>query len=346
MKKAVRIKDIATLANVSLRTVSLVLNNSGRISPATRERVKAIASELNYSPNMMAKGLVNNRTYLFGVNFPYLDLSFVHSIIAGMERKCIDLNYELLLSSTNFNTISFLDSDIPLIESSLHRLSQRGVDGIVCLPDIRAYNSYDSALKNGMPLLQILRVVPDLPAPYIYVNNERGMYLATKYLLDGGHQSIGFLNYLDPQFEEVAARFRGYLRAMAESNNSIDTKKYSIACDLTQKSGYEATKTLLTRCPKTTAIIAATDYAAIGAMRACMDMGKKIPEDISIIGYDDMDFAELQGFRTLSTVRQPKEQLGALAAEYLYRMVQGEKVESTILEPELIIRESSTELKG
>ena len=98
---------------------------------------------------------------------------------------------------------------------------------------------------------------------------------------------------------------------------------------------------MIRRCPKLNAIVSSTDYAAAGAIRACLDMNKKVPEEISVIGYDDMDFTELQGYKTITTVRQPKRQIGILAADLLYRIIQGEAASSVVLEPELIIRESS-----
>ncbi|MDR0719637.1 MAG: LacI family transcriptional regulator [Treponema sp.] len=340
-KKRITIKDIAAQAGVSLRTVSLVMNESGRISKATRKRVLEIAAAMNYRPNPIAQSLVNRRTYLFGVNFPYLDVSFNHTIIAGMERKCVELDYELLLSSNKFSTFTYMENDIPIMEKSLDRLVYRRVDGIVSVPDIRAIKSYREIISNDIPLLQILRNIPELPCPSILVNQERGMYLAVKHLLDRGLREIAFLHYGDTKFQEAANRYIGYLQAFQEQGITADFDRLVLACDLTFQGGIDAARRLLQINPRLEAIVAATDYAAVGVMRACMEAGKNIPGDISVIGFDDMEFALLQGHRTLSTVRQPKEQLGMLAAEYLYRMVQGEEVSSLVLEPKLIIRESS-----
>jgi LacI family transcriptional regulator len=341
VKRQTTIKDIAARAGVSLRTVSLVMNESGRISEATRKRVLEIATAMNYRPNPIAQSLVNRRTYLFGVNFPYLDVSFNHAIIAGMERKCVELDYELLLSSNKFSSFSYMENDIPIMEKSLDRLVYRRVDGIVSVPDIRAIKSYREIVANDIPLLQILRNIPDLPCPSILVNNEGGMYLAVKYLLDRGLRKIAFLHYGDTKFQEAANRYRGYLEAFQEQGIMADFDRLVLACDLTFQGGIDAARRLLQINPGLEAIVAATDYAALGAMRACVEAGKNIPGDISVIGFDDMDFAFFQGHRTLSTVRQPKEQLGMLAAEYLYRMVREERISSLVLEPELIIRESS-----
>jgi LacI family transcriptional regulator len=336
-RKRITIKDIATRAGVSLRTVSLVMNNSGRISEATRKRVLELAAAMNYRPNPIAQSLVNRRTFLFGVNLPYLDVSFNHVIIAGMERKCVELDYELLLSSNKFSTFSYLENDIPIMKKSL----DRRVDGIVSVPDIRALTSYQEIIANEIPLLQILRNIPELPCPSILVNNEGGMYLAVKHLLDRGLREIAFFHYGDTKFQEAMNRYAGYLRAFREQGIAADFSRLVVPCDLTFQGGIEAARRLLRDGRRLEAIVSATDYAALGAMHACVEEGKDIPGDISVIGFDDMEFAFLQGYKALSTVRQPKEQLGMLAAEYLYRMVQREKLPSLVLEPELVIRESS-----
>jgi DNA-binding LacI/PurR family transcriptional regulator len=344
-KKRVTIKDISAAAQVSIRTVSLALNNAGRISHATRKKVLKIAQKLDYRPNILARGLVSNKTYLFGVNIPYLDLSFVNTIITGMEQKCIELNYELLLTSMGVSDISFSDYDIETLKHSLERLIFRHVDGILCFPaGDSALKYYQKILEQGIPLIQLLRPIPALACPTITVDNERGMYLAVKHLIGGGRRKIGFIGYRDSNFQEVKDRLAGYLRAFRESGLKTNPDRMVAPCGLDFRGGYEAAISLLKRNPKLDAIVAATDYAAAGAVRACMDRGKKVPEAISIIGYDDMNFAELQGYKTLSTVRQPKRQIGVLAAEMLYRMVQGEAVSSVILEPDLILRESSAPL--
>ena len=340
-QKRVTIKDISAMAGVSIRTVSLVLNNAGRISETTRKKVFKIAEKLDYQPNIQARGLVSNKTYLFGVNIPYLDLSFINTIITGMEQKCVELQYELLLTSMGVSDISFSDNDVNVLKNSLERLILRNVDGIACFPTESALEYYERILNHGIPLIQLLRSIPALACPSITVDNKKGMYLAVKYLLKAGRRNIGFLNYRDPHFSEVRDRFKGFISAHEESGIKPDMERYVVSCDLDFKGGYKAARTLIRRCPKLDAIVAATDYAAAGAVRACLDLMKKVPEEISIIGYDDMDFAELQGYKALSTVRQPKRQIGILAVDMLYRLIQGEVVSSIVLEPELILRESS-----
>jgi DNA-binding LacI/PurR family transcriptional regulator len=339
--KRVTLKDISAAAQVSIRTVSLALNNQGRISQATRKKITKIAQKLDYRPSILARSLVSNKSYLFGVNSPYLDLSFINTIIAGMEQKCIELRYELLITTMGISDISFFGYDIETLKNSLERLVFRQVDGIACFPEGGALKHYQRVVDQGIPLIQLLRPLPALACPSITVDNEQGMYLAVKYLADSGRARIGFLKHHDSGFIEAHDRLRGYARALEESGLKLDRDRFSAACDLGFRGGYDAARQLLKRRLRLDAIAAATDYAAAGAVRACLDLGKKVPEEISIIGYDDMDFTELQGYKSLSTVRQPKRKIGALAAEMLYRMSQGETADSVVLQPELVLREST-----
>jgi len=344
-QKRVTIKDISAAAGVSIRTVSLVMNNTGRISEATRKKVYKIMKKYNYQPNILARGLVNDKTYMFGVNIPYLDLSFINTIITGMEQKCIDLGYELLLTTMGVSDISFSDYNINLLNNSIERLIFRHVDGIACFPAEGALDHYKMILERGIPLIQLLRPIPALDCPTITVDNRKGMYLAAKYLLSEGRRHIGFLNYKGSQFSEVEERYAGFIGANEENGIDVDLKRYVVSCNLDYRGGYEGAKTLIERCPKLDAILSPTDYAAAGAVRACMDMNKKVPEKISIIGYDDMDFTQLQGYKSLSTVRQPKRQIGILAVDMLNRIIQGKKVSSIVLEPELVLRDTSAPKK-
>jgi LacI family transcriptional regulator len=192
------------------------------------------------------------------------------------------------------------------MKKSLERLIYRRVDGIISFPDRRVMKIYQKILDNQIPLIQIFRSIPELPCPFIKVDNLQGTYDAACYLFDKGIEDIGFLKYANNKFDEAADRYRGYQKALEERNRKADPEKLSVPCDLTVQGGYEASMKLLRAAPKLGAILAATDYAALGCMRACLEKKKKIPEEISIIGFDDMEFAAFQGYRPLSTVRQPR----------------------------------------
>lgn len=346
MKRQVTIKDIAQRMGLSNRTISLALNGQGRISQETRKQVLEVARELGYRPNLLAKGLVENKTFAIGVIFPIIGVSFVNRIIAGMEMACIQSDYEIILCSSSSSSLPMILPDLEFERGSVQRMIRRRVDGVICLPDPRAYAEYAEVLSEGIPLLQLFRRVPGLDAPCLGVDNEKGSFDATMHLIELGHRSIGFLRYEDSSFEEINSRYQGYLKALVQSSVSLDLERFAESCDLTFEGGYRAGKLLLARAPEVTAVVAPTDYAALGFMRACSELGRRIPEDISIVGFDDLDIAYYQVEHPLTTIKQPKEEFGAKAFEMLYALIQGHTVESENMSPELVLRASTARRGG
>jgi LacI family transcriptional regulator len=341
MQKRTTIKDIASRAGVSIRAVSLAINGEKGVSTATRETILRIAKDMDYTPNVFARGLAGNKSFLIGVNFPYLNFSFLSAILAGIEKRTVNFGYEILLCSSSYDGIAFMENDLDNERRAVERMLSRRVDAIVCLPDPRAYELYKGVLDKGIPVLQLLRTVPHLPAPFLRVDNESGAFDETNHLLELGHRQVGFIGYLDDSFTEVNERHRGYQRAMMNRDYSLDFGRVTVGCDLSYEGGFSAMKTLLERSPLVTAAVVATDYAALGAVSACLDSGLRVPEDISVVGFDDLQVAALQTSHPLTTVCQPKELLGELAFDLAYKMINGETVESVTLRPPLVIRKSS-----
>lgn len=332
----VTIKDIAKRAGISPRSVSMVLNNTGRISQATRKKVLEIAKEMNYQPNILAKGLVNGKTYLIGVVFPYLTSSFFTNIISKIEEESLLDGYDIILG----NSSSSLEAE----KGAIQRMLNRRVDGIICCPDPRYYEFYNYLVETNIPLIQIMTHVNGVVAYSVLVDDEKGGYLATKHLIDLGHKKIGFLSYNEYYYSEIILRNKGYRNALIEHGIKLDVEKYEIKCDLSIQGSYTATKALLERNPQLTAIFAPTDMAAIGTIQACIDNGKKVPDDISVVGYDDIDLAKYQIGYPLTTIAQPKDIIGTIAFKMLKDLIRGEKIESVLLEPELVVRNTTKEL--
>ena len=345
--KRATLKDIAKLAGVSPRAVSMVLNEQGRISRETRKRVMEIAGELNYQPNMMAKGLRKKKTFLIAAVFPYISVSFFNRILKGLEERCAQHRYDLLIGNSTINYASSAPSEEQIDDNSevLRRMINRNVDGIICSPHPKMHGVFDEIIQKGTPLIQLMTRIPGLNLPFVGVDNERGGYLAARHLIDLGHRNIGFLSSIYREYEEVQLRYRGYLRALIQKGITLDTEDYEEACDLTVGGSAEAVKRLLGRRPETTAIFAATDYAALGAIRGCLELGLRVPEDISVVGYDDLDIARFQLLYPLSTVAQPKEEIGWAGFDALNRLIDGESdVQDHYLEPELMVRRTSAVL--
>lgn len=328
------LKDIASRVGVSPRAVSSALNGTGRVSPAMQEKIRRVAKELNYRPNTAARSLVQNRSYLLGALFPYANVSFFNDIISGIEEKCNENEYDMLLGNANL-----LDEKDE--RPALMRMINRGVDGILCAPDYREIDLFRFLESQEIPTVQVMTRIEQSSLPYIGVDNTRGGYLATRHLLELGHEKIGFLKSNRLHYSEIEDRFGGYMKALIQSGVRLDVDEYSQACEQTVLGGYEAVGQLLSRRPDITAIVSPTDYAAVGGLRACLEAGRRIPQDISVIGYDDLSIARNQISYPLTTVAQPKREIGLQAFDMLKARMEGKDPENRILEPRLVLRSTT-----
>lgn len=328
------IKDIALAAGVSPRAVSAALNDTGRVSPATRERVRSLARQLNYRPNVMARALVRSRTYMVGAVFPYANVSFFNEIISGIEARCTERNYDVLLGNA-----SLLHAEEE--QRAIQRMLDRRIDGIVCAPDVTEVELFRNLAASGPPVLQVMTRLPGVDLPYIGVDNELGGSLACRHLLDLGHRNIAFLASTRPNYAEIDQRRRGYHAALTEARIEPQPERNEIACDLTIDGGRVATQRLLRHNSAITAIFAPTDYAAIGAVQGCLALGLRVPEEISVIGYDDLEVAAAQILYPLTTVAQPKRDIGIQAFDLLEALIEGEHVASRLLHPTLVPRSTT-----
>lgn len=332
-KKNITIKDIAKKVGVSPRSVSLALNKEGRLSAGTRELILKTAEEMHYRPNILAKGLVKQRTFLIGVVVPYLTTSFFPRILSGIEERCLEKHYDILLGNSSHPERSE--------KGIIQRMIDRQVDGIICCPDPKYYEFYEAIMSIGKPLVQIMTHVKGIHALSVLVDDVRGGELATSHLIELGHRKIGFLSFGDTYYEEINLRREGYRKALLKKGIALDPDYFEESCDLSRKGGYEATNRLIRRNPDMTAVFCSTDTAALGAVECCINAGKKVPEDISIVGYDDLDLAAEQIRYPLTTVAQPKEGVGTIAFEMLYRLIEKQPVQSVQLSPHLICRATS-----
>ncbi|MBN2655520.1 MAG: LacI family DNA-binding transcriptional regulator [Spirochaetales bacterium] len=332
-RKRVTIKDIAREVGVSAHSVSLALNNQGRISEPVRKKILETADRMNYRPNILARGLVQGRTYLLGFICPAIHESFFASILSGVEEKCSRKGYDVILGNA-------FGRDIKTESDALSRILDRKVDGIIAAPDPRAYSVYEPLVSEGIPFVQIMTRIPGLNAPSLSVDNEYGGYIAARHLIELGHSNIGFINTDLPFYEEISQRYKGYTRALLSLEQSVNPQQLSVACEnlIDIEQSKEAAKKLLMENRSISAVFAPTDHAAIGVVNACLELGKRVPEDISVIGFDDIDLAHYQIMRPLTTISQPKQEQGYLAFEMIEQLISGEKISDRIIKPELITR--------
>ena len=340
MQKGTTLKDIARIAGVSIRTVSLAVSGEGRMTDETRSRILTIARNLSYHPNLAAKGLRMSKSFLIGAVFPFLNVSFFNRILGGIEQRCFENGFDILISSPP------PDQNLDLLEPgnppsrSLDRFIARKVDGIIASPTPSSYVPYRGIIDAGIPLLQVMTRIPGLAAPFIGVDNELGGRIATRHLINLGHRVIGFLGSSLGEYPEITQRYQGYLKAFVENGICVDPESVRMEAGtlLDVEIACAATNSLLAKVPAMTAIFAPTDYAALGAIRACQEAGKRVPEDISVIGFDDIEVATYQIEHPLTTIAQPKEELGRMAFDMLNELMRTGKSMDRIMAPVLVER--------
>jgi LacI family transcriptional regulator len=348
MQKGTTLKDIARIAGVSIRTVSLAVSGEGRMTDETRSRILGIARELNYHPNLGAKGLRMSRSFLIAAVFPYLNISFFNRIIGGIEQRCYEDGFDILIASpppTEGRDVSGAEAPP---SRSLNRLIARKVDGIVASPTPDSFVAYQAILDAGIPLLQVMTRIPGLPSPFLGVDNELGGRIATRHLIELGHRVIGFLDSSFENYVEIAQRYQGYLKAFVENGIRIDPESVCVKAGtlLDIQTACSATRTLLARSPSMTAIFAPTDYAALGAIRACREAGKRVPQDVSVLGFDDIEIASNQIDLPLTTIAQPKEELGRMAFDVLRELMTEGRAADRVLAPVLVERSTTAKASG
>jgi DNA-binding LacI/PurR family transcriptional regulator len=326
---SVTIRDVAKQAGVGVGTVSRVLNNSESVRDSTRLRVLSAIEELNYSPSSVARYLSGGKAMALGVTVPFFTNDSVVRRLQGVISVLGNSDYDLVLFDVENSENQ---------EELLTKIIQRSlVDGLLILSMLPADHDLEHVLEAGIPIVIVDSYHPDLPS--ITVDNEFGAWKATKHLLDLGHQRIGYLSdYPGNIFNSspVVDRFTGFRRALQEAGVAYDPQYYiesTIDRDDARKKAFK----LLEGAGRPTAIFAYCDKQAIGVMEAARELGLRVPQDLSVIGYDGIEAAE---YMQLTTVRQSLFDSGVRGAELLLRVMKGERPENMeiVLPTELVIR--------
>lgn len=331
----ISIKDIARAAGVSHSTVSRALGDSPLVKEATRERIKQLAKEMGYTPHALARSLVTRRTQTVGLVVTTIADPFVSEIVRGLEETGQNHGYTIILCNSNAEPRREL--------AAVKALREKRVDGIIVTAS-RIGDLY-------LPLLE------DFGAPIVLINNQqtgryvysigtddlRGGQIATEHLLSLGHTRIGYIAAPN-NVNSSQARMSGY-RAALESHGIAFDPVLVADGDGRPAAAMEATARLLSQGENPTAIFCYNDMTAIGAMHALKQMGIRVPDDISIVGYDDIPIAEYLD-PPLTTIRQQKYDMGCMAMDMLLRLLNGATdVQDVTIEPTLVIRRSTRELK-
>jgi LacI family transcriptional regulator len=331
------IKDIAGQAGVSYATVSRALNNKYGVNPETREKVLEIARRLGYSPNAIARGLVSNHSFTLGLILPDMTNPYFPAVAAGIEAGAQERGYSVFLCNSNWDRRR--ESDY------MRLLSERRVDGIIRAPAGSSEGEQSEAkerVEEQLPTVYVSNAPKDTDRSSVVIDNIRGGYMATKHLIDCGYETIGFIGVSERGMADNN-RLEGYKMAFERYGRELDPRYLKFG-DFRQQTGYNIIRSLIQEGDYPSAIFAENDVLAIGILHGIKDSGLKVPEDIALIGFDDISFSAYQEIQ-LSTIKQPKEQMGRIAVVILIDEIEaGERnrpPKRVILEPELVVRRSS-----
>lgn len=333
-RKAVTLADVAALADVSAQTVSRVVNNDPKVSGRTRARVSAAIAELNYLPNRLATGLARQRTY--SVGFATNDLAFhaPSQLTSAIERAARAAGYSLMVCMITA-------PDLAAITHAVRTLRERQVDGVLLNASLDEAGAAE--LQRRFPDFPcVFMDVPlTAPVPSALLDQYHGAELAAEHLIALGHRQFACVKGPSQDIVENA-RQRAWQDVLAQHGLTFTQE---VQGDWTPSSGYSATVSLLAGAVPFTALLCANDQMAAGALRALWERGLHVPQDVSVIGYDDTpESAHL--IPPLTTVRQDFAVLGQRAFQLLREMLSGEVRESVVSQPELVKRASTAPPAG
>jgi LacI family transcriptional regulator len=327
----VTIRDVASRAGVSVATVSRVFNDSGPVHEETRRRIREAARELRYAPNSAARSLSTRRTNTLGVLLPDLHGEFFSEIIRGIDLAAQRRHHHLIVSSSH--------NDRSEVEAALRAMRGR-VDGLILMsPDVDA-ETLVAELPDALPVVLLNCAVRDPRFDGLEIDNAGGTRAMVEHLVACGHRRIAMIHGA-PRNHDAAERRRGY-RAALRAAGIEPRPEWEQAGDFTDAAGHAAAVALLRLAPRPTAILAANDAMAVGALSAVREAGLRVPEDVAVVGFDDVPIARYVQ-PPLTTVRVNIGELGARAAGTLLQALadgDAHRPRHVVLPTTLVVRDS------
>lgn len=340
LSKMTSLKEVAKRADVSTATVSRVLSNTSYVSKETRERVLRAIEELGYTPNLAARALSKGRTHIIGFIFPHkYDLLFfdpyINTIAQGVETICNEHGYNLLLNTPR--------PPINQSEQFLRIMRSGYLDGVITVENIPGESAREMVMESGYPCVSIGSQLDERPYNTLDVDEFKGAHDIAVFLITLGHRDFGIVSVEDSQLTGAHRRIQGYKTALETAG--IDFNSIPQVCGkFSVQSGYEVVDELL-QLTSPTAIICLNDRMAMGVVQRLQSLGYNVPEDITVVGFDDIPGAEYFN-PPLTTVRQPAHKLGATATLLLFDLINNKDMVAEgfvpmIFQPELVIRSSA-----
>jgi LacI family transcriptional regulator len=342
-RKRLTIRDVAAAAGVSIQTVSRVLNDRPDVAPETHQRVQEVIRKTGYAPNMLARSLTQGRSHTLGVVAYGLEYLGPSRVLTAIERKAAEMGYGITLNL-------ILEPETDAVDHVLDALRARQVDGIIwAIPDVGDNRAWSRTKGSELPVpIMLVGGMAGRPClPSIGIDNAAIGCLATEHLLAGGARKVGIVT--GPlSWWEAQQRLRGWRKTL-EDHGLEAPDSLIVEGDWTVTSGEQGLYRLLERYPEIDAVFASNDQMALGVLHAAHRVGRRVPDELSVVGVDNM--AEASHFwPPLTTVHQPLGDAGAMAVEEIDRLIEKARQprhsqeaapEMTLLKPELIVRESA-----
>ena len=340
MKDKPTIIDVAQKAGVSIATVSRIINDkNGQYNEKTKERVIKAIRELNYQPNVVARGLRSQKTHTVGFVVSELEAFFVE-VLEGAQSVARKKGYSAFLCNTDYN--------VKQEENYVVNLLERRVDGVIFIGGIMNERHIVRLRKEDIPVVLVEKFIEKTDVPSVGINNVQAAKKAVQHLLRLGHRKIGFIS---TPFEIVPMRerFKGYRQALMEESIPYDSSIVYIEETIGEKDitpGYRLMQKILRGRNVPHAFFITSDAIAIAVIKAIKNFGMEVPDDIALVGFDDIEMASYSD-PPLTTVAQPKYQMGAEGMQLLIKLMNGVKVRKKEIELEthIVIRDSCGEVK-
>lgn len=312
--KGASLNDVARHANVSTATVSRVLNNPEKVAEKSRLVVQAAIDELGYIPDGAARALASRHTRTIGAVVPTLDNAIFASGIQGFQSRLKKRGYTLIVASHEYDLVEELNE--------VRTLLRQGIDALLLVGSLHDPRLLKLLEEKKIPYVNCWAYKPDSPEPYIGFDNKKAARKLTVYLLDLGHREIGVIAGRTRNNDRAMDRLLGIKEAIQERNLALAQEKI-LERSYTVKQGREAMRILLQDASPPTAVICGNDILAWGALAECQSAGIRVPEEISITGFDDLDISA-QIVPSLTTIHVPLAEMGAHAADFLVSQINHE----------------------